>query len=51
MSLCKLTLKLAAQRAERLPFSYVVYADALSRIDSLYCFYLKENILLFHKTT
>jgi hypothetical protein len=25
--------------------------DALSRIDSLYCFYLKENILVFHKTT
>jgi hypothetical protein len=31
--------------------AYVVYANALSRIDSLYCFYLKENILLFHKTT
>jgi hypothetical protein len=41
----------AGQKAERLPFSYVVYADALSRIDSLYRFYLKENILLFHKTT
>jgi hypothetical protein len=39
----------AGQRAERLPFSYVVYADALSRIDSLNHFRLKENILLFHK--
>jgi hypothetical protein len=41
----------AGQRAERLPFSNVVNADALSRIDSLYHFYLKENIFLFHKTT
>jgi hypothetical protein len=41
----------AGQRAERLPFSYVVYANALSRIDSLYRFCLKENILLFPKTT
>jgi hypothetical protein len=29
----------------------LVYADAMSRSDSLYCYYLKENILLFHKTT
>jgi hypothetical protein len=41
----------AGQKEERLPFSYVVHADALTRIDTLYHFYLKENILFFHKTT
>jgi hypothetical protein len=39
------------QSKSRAPASYVVYDNALSRIDSLHHFYLKENILLFHKTT
>jgi hypothetical protein len=46
----RLGLPVKEQSACHFP-TYVVYADALSKTDSPYRFHLKENILLFHKTT